>query len=82
VVNIKGVKELGGIQNSKTGLRIGATVTIDELLETPKSARIFRRSRSARGVASPQIRNMGQWAAISASGRAAGTTGRASVFWP
>ncbi len=33
VVNIKGIKELGGIQSSKTGLRIGATVTLEELAE-------------------------------------------------
>ena len=33
VVNIKNIKELGGITISKAGLRIGATVTLDELLE-------------------------------------------------
>ena len=33
VVNIKGIKELGGIQTSKTGLRIGSTVTLEELIE-------------------------------------------------
>jgi len=31
VVNIKGIKELGGITRTATGLRIGATVTFDEL---------------------------------------------------
>src|SRR6195256_2733824 len=60
VVNIKGVKELGGIQNSKTGLRIGATVTIDELLENAEVRKNFPAlTAAARGVASPQIRNMG-----------------------
>ena len=29
VVNIKNIKELGGIHDSKAGLRIGATVTLD-----------------------------------------------------
>ena len=31
LVNIKNIKELGGIQDSKNGLRIGATVTIETL---------------------------------------------------
>src|ERR1017187_7323309 len=35
VVNIKGVKELGGIHHSAQGLRIGATVTFDELAGNP-----------------------------------------------
>src|SRR5260370_13440623 len=60
VVNIKGVKELGGIQSSKTGLRIGATVSIEELLENPEVRKSFPAlTEAARGVASPQIRNMG-----------------------
>ena len=33
VVNIKGIKELGGIHKSGGRLRHGATVTFDELLE-------------------------------------------------
>ena len=60
VVNIKNIKELGGIQNSKTGLRIGAAVTIDELLENAEVRKNFASlTAAARGVASPQIRNMG-----------------------
>jgi len=60
VVNIKGIKELGGIQDSKTGLRIGATVTLEELLENAEVRRNFPAlAEAARGVASPQIRNMG-----------------------
>jgi xanthine dehydrogenase YagS FAD-binding subunit len=60
VVNIKGVKELGGIQSSKTGLRIGATVSIEELLENSEVRKSFPAlTEAARGVASPQIRNMG-----------------------
>src|SRR5450432_161717 len=31
VVNIKGISELGGISKTPAGLRIGATVTLDEL---------------------------------------------------
>jgi xanthine dehydrogenase YagS FAD-binding subunit len=60
VVNIKGIKELGGIHQSPQGLRIGATVTFDELashaalrVEYPSLA------TAALGIASPQIRNMG-----------------------
>src|SRR6266576_2622528 len=60
VVNIKNIKELGGIQDSKNGLRIGATVTIDELLESAVVHKSFPAlTEAARGVASPQIRNMG-----------------------
>jgi len=60
VVNIKNIKELGGIQDSKTGLRIGATVTIDELLENADVRKSFPSlTAAARGIASPQIRNMG-----------------------
>jgi xanthine dehydrogenase YagS FAD-binding subunit len=60
VVNIKNIKELGGIQDSKTGLRIGATVTLDELLESADVRKSFPAlTEAARGVASPQIRNMG-----------------------
>ena len=60
LVNIKSIKELGGIQNSKTGLRIGATVTFEELAENAEVRKAFPAlAEAARGVASPQIRNMG-----------------------
>src|SRR5579863_1528648 len=60
VVNIKGIKELGGIQSTKTGLRIGATVTLEELLENAEVRKDFPSLASAaRGVSSPQMRNMG-----------------------
>jgi xanthine dehydrogenase YagS FAD-binding subunit len=60
LVNIKGIKELGGIQNSKTGLRIGATVTLEELIENADVRKNFPAlAAAARGVSSPQIRNMG-----------------------
>jgi len=60
VVNIKNLKELGGIKSSKGELRIGATVTLDELLENAEVRKSFPAlSDAARGVSSPQIRNMG-----------------------
>jgi len=60
VVNIKNVKELGGIKASKGELRIGATVTLDELMENAEIRKNFPSlADGARGVSSPQIRNMG-----------------------
>ncbi|HET9320814.1 MAG TPA: FAD binding domain-containing protein [Bryobacteraceae bacterium] len=60
LVNIKGIKELGGIQSTKTGLRIGSTVTIEDLLENADVRKAFPAlTDAARGVTSPQIRNMG-----------------------
>src|ERR1700756_1567422 len=60
LVNIKGIKELGGIQNTKTGLRIGSTVTIQDPLEKAGGSKAFPAlTDAARGVTSPQIRNMG-----------------------
>ncbi|HLH19507.1 MAG TPA: FAD binding domain-containing protein [Bryobacteraceae bacterium] len=57
VVNIKNIKELGGISKTAEGIRIGAIVTIDELAkssEVPKSL-----AEAAAGIPSPQIRHMG-----------------------
>jgi xanthine dehydrogenase YagS FAD-binding subunit len=60
VVNIKNIKELGGIKSSKGELRIGATVTLDELMENAEVRKSFPAlADAARGVSSPQIRNMG-----------------------
>jgi len=60
VVNIKNIHELGGIQKRGTVLRIGATVTFDELAEDAEIRRAFPAlAEAARGVSSPQIRNMG-----------------------
>lgn len=60
VVNLKGIRELGGIGSSKGGLRIGATATLDELAENAEVRRLFPSLRmAALGVTSPQIRNMG-----------------------
>ncbi len=60
VVNIKEIKELGGISKSGGSLRIGATVTFDELTLNPLVRADFPSLvQAALGVASPQIRNMG-----------------------
>jgi xanthine dehydrogenase YagS FAD-binding subunit len=60
VVNIKGIKSLGGIGVGTHTIRIGSTVTIDELTENA----VIRKSypsliEAALGISSPQIRNMG-----------------------
>jgi xanthine dehydrogenase YagS FAD-binding subunit len=60
VVNIKNIKELGGIKKHGTEVRIGATVTLDELERHPDIRRFFPvLAQAARGVSSQQIRNMG-----------------------
>ena len=60
LVNIKNIKELGGISSTKAGLRIGAAATMDELAESAVVRKDFPAlSQAARGVTSPQIRNVG-----------------------
>src|SRR5690349_19207945 len=60
VVNIKNIKELGGIGKSGNGVRIGATVTLEELANNADIKSMFPSLRAAaEGVTSPQIRNMG-----------------------
>lgn len=60
LVNVKNIKELGGIRKHGAGLRIGATVTLDELAGNPEVRRSFPvLAEAARGVTSPQMRNMG-----------------------
>lgn len=60
VVNIKGLKELRGIQKTASGLRIGAVVTVAELLANADvRAEYSALVQAARGITSPQIRNMG-----------------------
>ena len=60
VVNIKSIKELGGISKSGSGLRIGATVTFDELASNPMVRQMFPSiTQAVHGVTSPQVRNMG-----------------------
>jgi len=60
LVNIKNIKELGGIQRQGATVRIGATVTFDELAANAEIRKSFPAlAQAARGVTSPQIRNMG-----------------------
>ena len=60
VVNIKQIKALGGMAAGKNGMRIGATVTIDELAESAAIRKMFPSlTEAALGITSPQIRNMG-----------------------
>ena len=60
LVNIKNIKELGGISKSGAGIRIGATVTSDDLMENALiRAQFPALIAAARGIGSPQIRNMG-----------------------
>ena len=59
LVNVKSIKELGGVAPHAGGLRIGATATFDELASSA-ALRDYPAIRTAvLGVASPQIRNMG-----------------------
>lgn len=60
VVNIKGIRELSGIGHAQDGLRIGATVTFDELVNDSMIRGSYPAIHAAAaGVTSPQIRNMG-----------------------
>ena len=61
VVNIKGLKELHGIERTGDGgFRIGAAVTIDELLKNRIVGEEFPALlAAAKGITSPQMRNMG-----------------------
>ena len=60
VVNIKNIKELGGVSKASGGLRIGAVVTLDELVSNGDVRKLFPSlHQAAMGVTSPQIRNMG-----------------------
>lgn len=59
VVNVKGLKELAGIEKTAVGVRIGALATFDEMLDSPLLKEYPAITVALRGVASPQIRNMG-----------------------
>jgi xanthine dehydrogenase YagS FAD-binding subunit len=60
LVNIKGVKELEGIQKTADGLRIGALVTMDELANNADVKTAYHSlAQAAEGIPSPQIRHMG-----------------------
>jgi xanthine dehydrogenase YagS FAD-binding subunit len=60
VVNIKNIKELGAVKKHGTEVHVGAAVTFDELERNPDIRRAYPvLAQAARGVSSPQIRNMG-----------------------
>src|SRR5262249_16327965 len=60
VVNIKGIKELEGIQKTADGLRIGALVTMDELAKNAEVKASYKSlADAAAGIPSPQVRHMG-----------------------
>ncbi len=61
MVNIKNIKELDGIHQTADGLRIGATVTMDELASECRreAPNINSLADAAAGIPSPQIRHMG-----------------------
>ncbi len=60
LVNIKNIKALGGIAKSGNNIRIGATVTLDELASNPLVRAAYPSLvQAALGITSPQIRNMG-----------------------
>ncbi len=60
LVDIKGVKEFGGIEKTAEGVRIGATVTLEELAGNATLGKDFPGLfAAAAGVPSMQIRNMG-----------------------
>lgn len=61
LVNIKDIRELGGITVGKDrSLRIGALITIQELADHPQVREFFPVVASTAGeIAGPQIRNMG-----------------------
>ena len=60
VVNIKNIKELGGIQKTAAGLRIGALATMDEIATNADvRAGCKALADAAAGIPSPQIRHMG-----------------------
>ncbi|HEV8482425.1 MAG TPA: xanthine dehydrogenase family protein subunit M [Blastocatellia bacterium] len=61
LVNIKGISELDGITFTRLGsLRIGALVTIQELLDSsPVKVNYPAIADAAAGITSPQIRSMG-----------------------
>lgn len=60
VVNIKDIAELKGITKTAAGLKIGALATVDEVLTSPLVRASYPAlTEAAKGVASPQIRNMG-----------------------
>ena len=82
VVNIKNIKELGGITKSAEGLRIGALVTMDELAKSA-DVRGEYKSLSKPPPAFPARKSATwePWAAICASALAAGISATVWACW-
>jgi xanthine dehydrogenase YagS FAD-binding subunit len=61
VVNLKNIKEMGGISpRTPSGLRIGALVTVHEIATSAAVRKDYKvLADAAAGIASPQIRHMG-----------------------
>jgi xanthine dehydrogenase YagS FAD-binding subunit len=60
LVNIKGVEELRGIRSDASGLRLGALVTLEELLDhTEVKQRYTALHQAVEEIHSAQVRNMG-----------------------
>jgi xanthine dehydrogenase YagS FAD-binding subunit len=59
VVNIKEVASLGGISADSTGVTIGATTTLDELLESPHLDAFPAVKQVIRNISSPQLQQQG-----------------------
>ena len=60
LIDIKGIKELNYIKEQRTGLKIGATTTLNDIASSPLVLSKYPLLASAAGqVAVPQIRNVG-----------------------
>ncbi len=60
LVSLRGIAELHGIRAGAQGLRIGASATLEDLVESAHVASAYPSlKQAAEGVASPQIRSMG-----------------------
>jgi xanthine dehydrogenase YagS FAD-binding subunit len=60
VIDVNGIKNLGGIRDHKGGLKIGATTTLSEIAASPLVASRYPLLSTAAGqVGVPQIRNVG-----------------------
>jgi xanthine dehydrogenase YagS FAD-binding subunit len=60
LVNIKSIKELGGISKVSAGYRIGALVTMDELVDSADIRKLYPSLHTAAAnITSPQVRSMG-----------------------
>lgn len=60
MVSISALKELAGIRETSSGIRIGALTTVAEIAESPLIKKLYPGLAQAAGeVASPQLRNQG-----------------------